>query len=373
MLFHQRQNHTALPAEIIAQLLFRQHAVRLKTGYPPLLDPVLHRLLILTGNRPGVLKQSRWLIQEKNASLGEVVDEGIRQSPVKCSRLLRPLTGSAAFLAKRIIVPSDFLNGRINRDLLQVAVDGSLCLRVKAADRIHLVVPQLNPPRILFRQRKDINDISTDSELPGRLRLADSLVSHLRKPAAQFLNVNLTVAPNRHGSFSEHVKRQKIVHASPCRGNHHDILLLNQRFYHLHPLFCQQVSRYIRLVENQVSSRKIHDIRIEESEILVQRPCLQLILRNQQSSRPSLGEPRGNMRLLRIQTTGNLNCFAVGSDLLLQILETGHHLQRLFQCLNHTVLLFLFSPFVRSVTRRRYCTFCHPAAILQALRSCESQ
>ena len=52
-----------------------------------------------------------------------------------------------------------------------------LALRIKAADGIHLIAPQLDPDRKLLRQRENIHNTATDGELSHTVYLCHALVA----------------------------------------------------------------------------------------------------------------------------------------------------------------------------------------------------
>ena len=142
----------------------------------------------------------------------------------------------------------------------------------------------------------------------------------------------------------EHAKRQKKVHTPPCTGDDRYLLLLHKCLEYLHSLPGQQIAGYVSLIEDQIPSREIEDIRIIEPVILIQCAGLQFILRDQKD-RPVLPrKSRGQVRLLGIQTSGDLDNAPVLFQLLLQVLVSGDSLQRLRQCFQHAVISFFVYP-----------------------------
>ena len=80
------------------------------------------------------------------------------------------------------------LGCRIDHDLIQLR-DGSLALRIKRADGIHLVVPELNAHRSLLRQGKNVNNPAAHGELPHTVHLPHRLVAERSQRLPDLCNV----------------------------------------------------------------------------------------------------------------------------------------------------------------------------------------
>ena len=81
---------------------------------------------------------------------------------------------------------------RIDRNFLQI-FQRTLTLRIKTADRINLISPQLNSPRILLCKTVNIHNTSADGKLSRHLHLSNPLVSKLYQILFERIHIHGTV------------------------------------------------------------------------------------------------------------------------------------------------------------------------------------
>ena len=94
------------------------------------------------------------------------------------------------------------LRSRIDHDLLQ-RIQRPLAGGVKAADRIHLISPQLDPPGIVLCQGIHIQDAAADSKLARHIDLACHFVSQIHHPVPQLIQIHGIPLPDSHPSAGD--------------------------------------------------------------------------------------------------------------------------------------------------------------------------
>ena len=308
ILWHQIQEAVGLPAEI-GQMGFQLLA---QSPLPGLLHNLLHHGLQSVGLL-GLHLPAKLFIESL---------------PVR-------LHGRQALLHFPLVQHQ--LQSRIDRDGIRI-VHRLLTLRVKIAQGIHLVPPQLDPDRILLGQGKNIQDPAPEGEFSPVLHLGSILIAELQQPAADLLQIQHI--SHRHGKNPFHIffPGRDPVHQRVNGGNNRNFRPLQHRAHRLHALSGQGVSPDIRLVEEQIFRRIIHGIRIKETVLFQKLFRLHLIEGHNQPEGASLPDTIDQMSLLYVDTAGHIINFLVLRQRLSQQAHLLQLLQRLEKCLHSSTL-----------------------------------
>ena len=146
------------------------------------------------------------------------------------------------------------LHSRINCDLLQI-FQRTLALRVKAADRINLISPQLNSPGILLCQTINIYNTATNGKLPRQLYLSYPFIAQTDQPGFQSIYIHSAVTGKMQKLFPYLLQRFQKIHTAINTGNNSQLLFLHKRTDHLHSLADQQIPVNVCLKEKQIPGR----------------------------------------------------------------------------------------------------------------------
>ena len=226
--------------------------------------------------------------------------------------------------------------GRINRNFIYI-FQRSLTFRIKAPDRIHLIIPQFDTPRIILCQRIDINDSSTHRKLPRKLYLTGAFIPQLYQLFLQLIQIDHTVTFKMKKSASDLFQRHQEIHTSVDAGNNGHFFLFQKCPDHTHPLPDQKISVYICLKKQKILCRIKIYIFVIESVILIDFLCVALIIRKDQMIWKKPGKSIHQMDLLGLHASGNIENSAVCATALFYFLKLCKTLQRMQKCF-HTNL-----------------------------------
>ena len=172
---------------------------------------------------------------------------------------------------QRFLIQYQFRCG-INSDLIQI-LHRALALCIKASNRINLIPPQLDPDRVFFCKRININDSSPEGKLSRCFRLGISLISHTGQPPFQLIHIHLAGAVEMQGVLLYYLKRKQVVHTASHTGDHCHTSVFQQGSNHFHSLFSKKVSVNICLKKNQILCRIIKYIPVVQTVIFVELFC----------------------------------------------------------------------------------------------------
>ena len=178
--------------------------------------------------------------------------------------LLQTLNSFAALLFRQ-----HQLTGRINRQDIQI-LNGFLALHIERTYRINLISPQFDTGWYFVCQRKNIQDAAAERKLPHGIHLIFLLISHVYQTADYFAQINGISRSKPYHAVPYLLRRCHRIHERiKGRNQCHALLLMNGRKCQK-ALGGQQISLYIRLIEQYILRRIIHDSRIVEFVIFVQ-------------------------------------------------------------------------------------------------------
>ena len=226
--------------------------------------------------------------------------------------------------------------GRINRNFIYI-FQRSLTFRIKAPDRIHLIIPQFNTPGIILCQRIDINDSSTHRKLPRKLYLTGAFISQLYQLFLQLIQIDHTVTFKMKKSASDLFQRHQEIHTSVDAGNNGHFFLFQKCPDHTHPLPDQKISVNICLKKQKILCRIKIYIFVIEAVILIDFLCVALIIRKDQMIWKKPGKSIHQMDLLGLHASGNIENSAVCATALFYSFKLCKTLQRMQKCF-HTNL-----------------------------------
>ena len=156
-------------------------------------------------------------------------------------------------LFQHILVKDHFCR-RIYGNFFQIFYR-TLAFRIKTADGINFISPQLDPDRVIQRQGENIDNAAPDRKLPRNLGLGVAFVAHAQKLSAQFFQIHCTVVSENQGMASDNFQGKKIIHTSAYAGDHSYSFFLQERGYCFHPLPGEKITMDICLEKDQVPGR----------------------------------------------------------------------------------------------------------------------
>ena len=161
--------------------------------------------------------------------------------------LIKPLPGD-------IVIGHEFRR-RIDADILQF-FQAALGLYVKSADRVDLVSPQLDPDRILLRQRKKVKNSSPAGILSGLLHLVGALIADPSQIFPLLVQIQLVSHRERTDRVHPALSRHAVAHQGAHGQDHRQLALRRRkRFHNLHSLRGQMPALHVRLKKKKVSGR----------------------------------------------------------------------------------------------------------------------
>ena len=282
LLLHQAQGHAVFPVQAGYNLFASiQKPGFLRQGLSAL-RPVRHTLLKFFLDRPSLFQKPRGLIKEKHGLFR--------------IKIVQKADGFLFF-------PGHRLRRRINHNLLKI-LHGALALRVKAADGVHLVVPEFDTPGRFLCQRKNIHDTAPDRELARHLHLPRPLIAEPDQLFGQRLDLHNAVLSNRQDLFLHTLQRAQPVHQSVKGGDHRNFFLRQKSLQRPHSLLHQQISLNIRMEEEEILCLIQHGFPVKIPAVLMDFPGLLLTVGQDHPPGEPLPQAAGRVDLLRVHTSG---------------------------------------------------------------------
>ena len=222
-----------------------------------------------------------------------------------CSALLH-IQADLTKPPQRLILRHKYLHSRIDLNLFQL-LHRALALHIYAADRIHLISPEVDAAGALLRQRKKVQDASPDGELSLPLHLRHIFIAQLCQSPLHLCEIQSIPLPDAKLILYIFSKGQAEVHPGIYRRHDCYRLLPRDGLDHLQPLLHNGLSMDIGTVKDQILRRIIHNIPVIHAVILHNLFGADLIVCNDQTDIPQLLQSIDKMTLLGVNTADDVH------------------------------------------------------------------